>query len=66
MEATQYPNIATAYTLVELVGKGVLSNEVWRATVSSEKKDEVAVKIVDLEEYNQDKIELIRVRTINV
>jgi hypothetical protein len=62
MEDVAYPNSAEGYTLVELIGKGMFNNEVWRATVASRNNEEVAVKIIDLEEYSQDNLESIRVR----
>ena len=62
MEEPTYPNSADGYTLVELIGKGMFNNEVWRATVPSRNNEEVAVKIIDLEEYSQDNLESIRVR----
>jgi serine/threonine-protein kinase OSR1/STK39 len=60
MEDTPYPNTAEGYVLVELIGKGMFNNEVWRATVPSRNNDEVAIKIIDLEEYSQDNLESIR------
>ena len=63
MEDTPYPNTAEGYVLVELIGKGMFNNEVWRATVPSRNNDEVAIKIIDLEEYSQDNLESIRVRS---
>lgn len=63
MEEAQYPNSADGYVLVELIGKGMFGNEVWKASVPSHSNEEVAIKIIDLEEYSQDNLESIRVRT---
>lgn len=65
MEDSQFPSSADGYTLVELIGKGMSNNEVWRALVSSRNNEEVAVKIIDLEEYSQENLESIRVRGTN-
>lgn len=63
MEEATYPNSADGYILVDLIGKGMFGNEVWKASIPSRNNEEVAIKIIDLEEYSQDNLESIRVRT---
>jgi len=65
MEDVPFPSSADGYVLVELIGKGMFNNEVWKATVPTRQNEEVAIKIIDLEEYSQDNLESIRVRTFS-
>jgi len=62
VEEVAFPSSADGYVLVEIIGRGMFNNEVWKATVPSRQNEEVAVKIIDLEEYSQDNLESIRVR----
>lgn len=62
MEEIPYPNTAEGYKLEELIGKGMFNNEVYRATIPAHNNEQVAIKIIDLEEYSQENLESIRVR----
>ena len=56
---TGYPTSATAYEKEIEIGRGV-SGTVWRARVPSRENEIVAIKILDLEDQDQNYLEEIR------
>ncbi|CAL6326881.1 unnamed protein product [Bathycoccus prasinos] len=54
-----YPTSAKEYQITDEIGRGV-SGVVWKATIPSKQNEQVAIKVLDLEDQDQNYLEEIR------
>ncbi len=57
--STTYPTSAKDYDITDEIGRGV-SGVVWKATIPSKSNETVAIKVLDLEDQDQNYLEEIR------